>query len=80
MAGKLELKVASGPLAGKSFAVPPGGLRLGRCTVEFVGQDNVGEDGTFDELELSRLIQDLRSYDVGRHQVGSELDTAETQA
>ena len=57
-----------------------GGLRLGRRAVDLVSQNDVGEDGAFDELKLSRLVQDLGAYNVGRHQVGGELDTAETQA
>ncbi len=59
------------------------GLRLGRRAVDLVGQDHVGEDRPLDELHppvaVARVFQDLRAGDVGRHQVGRELDPLELQ-
>ena len=60
-----------------------GGLRLGRGAVDFVGQNDVGEDRPLDELELAPalggLLQNVGAGDVGRHQVGCELDAAEVE-
>ena len=61
-----------------------GGLRLGRRAVDFIRQDRVREHGPFQEPSLARagrpvLLDDLRARDVGRHQVGRELDAAERQ-
>ena len=60
------------------------GLRLGRRAVDLIGQDRVREQGTFQEPPLARagrsiLFDDLRPGDVGRHQVGRELDATERQ-
>jgi hypothetical protein len=58
------------------------GLCLGRGAVYLVGQDDVGEYGTLDEDHapaLLGLLQDLAAGDVGRHQVGRELDALEFQ-
>jgi len=58
-------------------------LGLGGCTVDLVGQDDVGEDGAALKLEvafpLRRLVDHIRPYDVGRHKVGGELDAREGQ-
>ena len=58
-------------------------LGLGRGAVDFVGQDQVGEDRPALELELApaagRFHDDVRAEDVGRHQVGRELDAAERE-
>ena len=54
------------------------GLRGG--PVDLVGEDEVGEDGAGLELEdaLAALLdEDVRAGDVGRHQVGRELDPVE---
>ncbi len=56
-----------------------GGLGFGRRAVDFVGEDDVCEDGAFDEAEPSAppvaiLFQNVRAGDVGGHQVGRELD------
>ena len=61
-----------------------GGLGLGRRAVDFVGQDHVGEDRPRQERELAAagvagLLEDLGAGDVGRHQVGRELDALEGQ-
>ena len=61
-----------------------GGLRLGRRAVDFVGQDDVGEERPFEEPALARagravLFQDFGAGDVGRHQVGRELHAAERE-
>ena len=56
------------------------GLRLGRRAVDFVGQQNVGEDRPLDETEFSppafTLFQNVGAGDVRRHQVGCELNPA----
>ena len=59
-----------------------GGLRLGRRSVDFIGQDHVGKDRTLDKDHLAiavHLFQDLRAGDVCRHEVRRELDAAKTQ-
>ena len=59
------------------------GLRLGRRAVDFVGEDDVGEDRSLYELKLppalGGLLQDIRAGDVGRHQVGRELNAVEVE-
>ena len=58
-------------------------LRLGRRAIDFVGQHDVGEHRSLDELELplsaGNLLQNVRSRDVHRHQVRRELDATEGQ-
>ena len=59
-------------------------LRPGRRAIDFVGEDDVGEDRTADEsnLPLPRrhvFFDDLGAENVGRHEVGRELDAAELQ-
>ena len=60
-----------------------GGLRLGRSPVDFIGQDDVGEDGPLDELHaaaaVAGLFEDFRAGDVRRHQVGRELNSLKFQ-
>ena len=61
-----------------------GGLRLGRRAVDFVGQHDVGEDRPGQELEGPLpgdriVLNDFRAGDVGRHEVGRELDALERQ-
>ena len=54
-----------------------GTLHLGRCTVDFVGQHEVGEYRTLLHLEVLSLLRvDHRTDDIGRQKVGSELDAA----
>ena len=58
------------------------GLGLGRRAVDFVGQDHVGENGAAHEHHLppsGRFLEDFRAGDVGRHQVGRELDALELE-
>ena len=56
-------------------------LRLGRRAIDFVGENNVGENGAALELKLPAAIRILDhqvgAQDVGRHQVGRELDAIE---
>ena len=53
-------------------------LHLGRSTVDFVGQHEVGEDGTlFHDEFLVLLTVDHGADDVGGQQVGRELYAAE---
>ena len=59
-------------------------LRLRRRAVDLVGQNHVAEDRALQEAELPRarpavLLNHLRARDVGRHQVGRELNAAELQ-
>ena len=58
-------------------------LRLGRRAVDLVGEDDVGEDGPLAELEdlaaALRVVDDRRAEDVGRHEVGRELDARERE-
>ena len=57
------------------------GLRLGRRPVDLVGQDEPGEQRPVPERELAgTLVPHERAGDVGRQQVGRELDAAERQA
>ena len=57
------------------------GLSLGRSSIDFVGQQDVGEDRAFDKSELAFalrvFLEDVRTRDVGWHQVGGELDAFE---
>ena len=59
-----------------------GRLRLGRGAIDLVGQHDVMEQRPGQEAELAVarravLLQDVGPGDVGRHQVGRELDAAE---
>ena len=59
-----------------------GGLRFGRRAVDFVSEDDLREDGTlledkFATASLGVFLNDLGAGDVGRHQIGCELDAAE---
>ena len=59
-----------------------GGLRFWRRAVDFVGQKQVREDRPVDKAEfpmarLPVIVNDFRPGDVGRHQVGCELNAAE---
>ena len=59
------------------------GLRLGRRTVDFVGEHQIGDDRALLERKLMatarRLGQHGRADNVGGHHVGRELDTREWQ-
>jgi hypothetical protein len=56
-------------------------LRLGWCPVDFVREQDVGEDGAVLELEVARLrVVRRRSGDIGGHEIGRELDPAEVAA
>ena len=53
-----------------------GGLRFWRGAVDFVGDDDVGEDGAGLEFEaLRRGVVDADADHVAGQQVGCELDT-----
>ena len=61
------------------------GLRFRRRSVDFVGEDDVGEDRPANEAHHSAaggliFLDDLGAGDVRRHQVRRELDAAEAQA
>ena len=57
------------------------GLGLGRGAVDFVGQQDIGEDRPFDEAEvaLAQIVffQHVGAGDVRGHEVGRELDALE---
>ena len=58
-----------------------GGLRFGGRAVDLVGEKQVGEQRPRLELEpptarLGVFLQQVRAGDVGRHQVGGELDAS----
>ena len=60
-------------------------LRLGRRAVDFVGQQNVGEDRAGNEGPAAMagggiFFDDVGAGDVGGHQVRRELDALEYQA
>ena len=60
------------------------GLRLGRCAVDLVGEDDIGEDRTVHEAECAVagcvvLLEQLRARDVAGHEVGRELHARERQ-
>ena len=60
------------------------GLRFRRRAVDFVGQNDVREDRPGEKPELALaggavLFDDVGARDVGRHQVGRELNAAERE-
>ena len=57
-----------------------GRLCLGRRSVDFVSEDDVGEQGSLVELEPALLVENLGTDDVARHQVRRELDAVEAEA
>ena len=59
-------------------------MGLGGRTVDLVGEDQLGEERPFAELELATappllLDDDVGADDVGGHKVGGELDPRELQ-
>ena len=58
-----------------------GRLSFGRGAVDFIGQDQVGENWPFLKHELAppawRFHHNVRAHDIGRHQIGRELNAAE---
>ncbi len=57
-------------------------LRLRRRAVDLVGENDLREDRPLHETQRAGaviLVEDLRAGDVGRHQVGRELDALEAQ-
>ena len=70
MVQRPELEIASGALAGKRFAVPPGGLRLGRSSSndicipdEELSRNRGGEERPPDEPEEVRRERQERAKD-----------------
>jgi hypothetical protein len=65
------------------YVVPPTvTLRLRRGAVDLVGEHDLREERALAELEvaaLGRLDDDRGAGDVGRHQVGRELDAPELE-
>src|SRR5439155_26882448 len=56
-------------------------LGLGRGAVDLVGEDHLGHDRAWPELELLRLlVEDGESRHIGREQVRGELDAPERAA
>ena len=61
-----------------------GRLRLGRSTVDFVGQYDVRKNRPLDENAFPlagdpAFFDDFRTGDIGRHQIGRELNAFEIQ-
>ena len=57
-------------------------LRLRRRAVDLVGEDDLREDRPLHEPQPPRallFVEDLGAGDVGRHQVGRELDALEVE-
>ena len=55
-----------------------GGLGTGGSAVNFVGEEDVGEDGAGAELEGGGLlVKEVDAGDIGGHEVWGELDTVE---
>ncbi len=53
-------------------------MSLGRGAVDFVGQQNLGENGAFFEIKLSAGdVEDTGPQNIRGHQVWRELDTGE---
>ena len=57
-----------------------GSLGFRGGAVDFVGKDDIGKDRALDKLELAVFVEYLGASDVGGHEVGGELDTAEREA
>src|SRR5262249_26843115 len=61
-----------------------GGLRLGGSAVDLVAEDDVTEDWSLDEAQPATarpllFFEQLGAGDVGRHQIGRELDALERE-
>ena len=61
-----------------------GRLRLGRCAVDLVGKQDIGEDRPRREDHMPPprfriVLDDIGAGDVRRHQVGCELDSGELE-
>ena len=61
------------------------GLGLGGRAVDFIREDDVGEEGAVEEFECSFagaavFVHHVRAGDVAGHEVGGELDTIEAEA
>ena len=59
-------------------------MGFGGSSVDFVGEDDVGEDRAFDEFEFtlsadSGFLDDVGAGNVGWHEVGGELDAGEAE-
>jgi hypothetical protein len=58
-----------------------GGLGFGRGAVDFVGEQELSEDGALTDADLlGGEVEEGVAGDVGGHQVGGELDAAEGAA
>ena len=60
------------------------GLGFGWGAVDFVGENDIGEDGAFNEFEsaatwLIGFLEDFRAGDVTGHEIGGELDAIEVE-
>jgi hypothetical protein len=56
-----------------------GGLCAWRRTVDLIGEDDIGKDGTGTKLKNPFLwLVKTASGDVGREEIGGELNTAKT--
>ena len=49
-------------------------------TVDFVGENDIGEDRPLNELETAVFVKYFTASDIRRHKVGGELDAVEREA
>ncbi len=79
--GEAVLNAAGGDLV-LLHGFEEGGLGFGRGAVDFIGEEGVGEDGAADEAQRAFtggffFLDNFGAGDVGRHEVGGELDAVE---
>ena len=54
------------------------GLRLGRRSVDFVGEQHIGENRAATQTELRcTTVENIGAHDIGGHQIGRELHAFE---
>ena len=60
-----------------------GGLGFGWGSVDFVGEQDLGKDWSFDETQLAcprlGLLDNIRPGDIRGHQIGRELDAMKVE-
>ena len=55
-------------------------LHLGGCAVDLVGEDDLTEDGSGDELKVTAVRhEDIAAGDIARDEIGGELNTLKLQ-
>jgi len=74
-------RVAVGGHLSLAHGLEQGGLRFCRRTIDLIGKQKVGEHRARLKFEaVRRVTDDADPCDVGRHQIGSELDASEPHA